>query len=54
MLCVPFDDAAAILQATRAKHAAETVSLDEIRTHGPRPKPWVDETLTRLGCPIER
>ena len=54
LLCVPYADAEAILKATQAKHAAEEVSLAEIRSSGgPRPKPWVDATLTRLGCPVE-
>ncbi len=54
LLCVPYADAEAILKATQAKHAAEEVSLADIRSSGgPRPKPWVDATLTRLGCPVE-
>jgi RraA family protein len=53
LLCIPFDDTAAILKAARAKHAAEDISLAEIRGAGARKKAWVDETLARLGCLIE-
>ena len=53
LLCVPFDDTETVLKAARAKHAAEDISLAEIRGAGARKKAWVDETLARLGCPIE-
>ncbi len=53
LLCVAFEDTAAILKAARAKHAAEDISLAEIRSASARAKPWVDETRARLGCPIE-
>ena len=52
VLCIPIDDAASILAEARKKHAAEERSLAEIRT-GSRPKTWVDETLRRIGCPVE-
>jgi len=53
LLCIPFDDAAAILAAAQAKHAAEGRSLAQIRAGG-RSKSWVDETLARIGCPVEK
>jgi RraA family protein len=53
LLCVPFGDTETVLKAARAKHAAEDISLAEIRGAGARKKAWVDETLARLGCPIE-
>ena len=53
LLCIPFADAEAILKAAKAKHAAEDISLAEIRGGGPRSKPWVDATLTRIGCAVE-
>ena len=54
LLCIPFADAESVLQAAQAKHAAEDISLAEIRSSGgPRNKPWVEATLTRLGCPVE-
>ena len=53
LLCIPFEETAAILQATRAKHEAEERSLADMAA-GQRPrKLWVDETLARLGCSIE-
>jgi regulator of RNase E activity RraA len=53
LLCIPFDDAAAILKAAQAKHAAEDIALAEIRSSSAPKKLWVDETLARIGCPTE-
>jgi RraA family protein len=52
VLCVSFADTATVLEAARKKHADEERSIAAIRS-GPRPKPWVDQTLERLGCYIE-
>ncbi len=52
VLCVPFGDAATVLEAARKKHADEERSIAAIKD-GSRSKAWVDQTLERLGCLIE-
>ena len=49
VLCVPFEEAEAILAATRAKHEAELRELAEIQ-EGTNDRSWVDRTLDALGC----
>jgi RraA family protein len=53
LLAVPFDACAAVLAATEAKHAAEIKQLAEIAA-GKADRAWVDATLAKLGCEIER
>lgn len=48
-VCVPFEAAAGVGAAARAKHAAEAVSMQQILA-GTQDKSWVDATLQRLGC----
>ena len=52
LLCIPFDDTAALLEATREKYADEQRSIAAIKA-GTHKKDWVDDTLARLGCFIE-
>ena len=52
LICVPFDQTAAVLAAASAKHAAEHKQLAEIAA-GTSNRSWVDATLKRLGCEIE-
>ncbi len=53
LVCVPFDQLATVLKATQAKQAAEHKQLAEIAA-GTSDRSWVDATLERLGCEIER
>lgn len=53
LLCLPFDHAAAILDAAEAKNAAEEKTLAALRTGAPQDRAWVDAALRRLGCAIE-
>ncbi|WP_353236531.1 RraA family protein [Diaphorobacter ruginosibacter] len=52
LLCVPFDDAAALLKATQAKQEAEKKMIAGI-ANGTYDGSWVDATLRRIGCHIE-
>ena len=52
LVCVPFDQLAAVLKATTAKHAAEGKQMAEIAA-GSSDRSWIDATLKRLGCEIE-
>lgn len=52
LLCVPFDDAEALLQAAHQKQAIEARMVAGI-ADGSYDRSWVDATLARLGCPIE-
>ena len=52
LLCIPFDDTAALLEATREKYADEQRSIAAIKA-GNHKKDWVHDTLARLGCFIE-
>ncbi len=49
LLCVPFEEAAAVLAATEAKQAAEQKQMAAIAA-GTHSAAWVDESLRRLGC----
>lgn len=48
-VCVPYDQAATVLEATTAKKAAEDQMMRDIEA-GTSDRAWVDETLKRLGC----
>jgi regulator of RNase E activity RraA len=50
LLCVPFDDAASILAAAKAKNEAEAKIIANTKAGKLDPKTWVDESLKRLGC----
>lgn len=51
-LCVPFDDAEALLAAGRNKAELEAKMVAEM-ADGTYDSSWVDATLKRLGCPVE-
>lgn len=48
LLCVPYDDTAAIYRAAKAKQEAEEKTMAETRKGNFR-KPWVDQRLKELG-----
>jgi regulator of RNase E activity RraA len=50
LLCVPFDQAAAIHAQARAKNEAEAKILANTQAGKLDPKTWVDESLKKLGC----
>ena len=52
LLCVPYDAAETILEAAKAKQAAEVKMLAELQA-GTSERGWIDDTLRRLGCTIE-
>lgn len=52
LLCVPFDDVAAVLEATHRKMDAERVMLQEI-AEGRLDTGWIDDALRRIGCDPE-
>jgi RraA family protein len=52
VVCIPFDQTAAVLKATQAKQAAEQTQLSAIAA-GTSDRSWVDATLKRLGCEFE-
>ena len=49
LLCVPLDDAEAVLAATAAKQAAEQKDIAAIRA-GTIDRTWIDRTLKARGC----
>ncbi len=49
MLCVPFDDAAAVLRAAQAKNDAEVKEIAAIKA-GTNDRSWVDAALQARGC----
>ena len=51
LLCVPIDEAQALLEATRRKQDAEKVTIREIE-EGTLDTKWIDATLTRLGVEV--
>ena len=51
-LCLPYDDAEAILAAAWKKNEAEEKTMAEIQA-GKNDRSWVNAALTRLGCEIE-
>jgi len=52
VLCVPIDQAEAVLTAARNKVAVEAQMMAEVAS-GTYSTQWIDEALTRLKCPIE-
>jgi RraA family protein len=48
-LCVPFDDAEAVLAASQKKSALEAQTLKDIAA-GKLDTSWIDATLKRIGC----
>lgn len=53
VLCVPFDDVSTLLAAARKKQDIEAKMVADIEA-GTYDRSWVDATLTRLNCFIER
>jgi RraA family protein len=53
VLCVPYDHADAVYLAATAKGVLEAAMLKDIRS-GAYTSAWVDESLARLRCSIER
>ena len=52
VLCVPYADAAALLEAARQKQVIEAKMVADIRA-GILDRTWVDASLSRLGCYVE-
>ena len=52
LLCVPFDEAEAVLAATHKKMEAEKKMLADIAA-GQLDTSWIDATLKRIGCNTE-
>lgn len=52
LLCVPFDEAEALLAATQRKQAAEQQTLADIAA-GRLDTAWIDAALQRAGCNTE-
>jgi regulator of RNase E activity RraA len=52
VLCVPYADAAALLEAARHKQVIEAKMVADIRA-GILDRTWVDASLSRLGCYVE-
>lgn len=52
LLCIPYDQAEPVYQATLAKHAIEEKMMADIAS-GTLDTTWIDNTLTRLNCDIE-
>ena len=53
LLCVPFDEVDALYEATRKKMKQEAEQIAAIQA-GTNDIAWIDQTLARLGCPIEK
>lgn len=53
LLCVPFDEAQRLYDAAVAKMALEARTVADI-AKGTNDISWIDATLTRLGCSIEK
>ena len=53
LLCVPFDDVERLLAAARQKQVVEDKMVADIQA-GCFDRAWVDETLARLNCFIEK
>lgn len=53
ILCVPYEQAQELLQAAREKQVIEARMIEEIAS-GTYDHQWVDDTLKRIGCHIER
>ncbi len=53
LLCVPFEEAETLLAAAQAKQEVEARMVADIEA-GTLDRSWVDATLTRLNCFVER
>ena len=53
VLCVPYDSAAELLEATQRKQGAEAQLIAQI-ADGSYDRSWIDVILSRLNCYIER
>jgi len=53
VLCLPFDSVASLLEAAQEKQKLESGMVTAIEA-GKLDRSWVDATLERLGCHIER
>jgi len=53
LLCVPFDQVESLLAAAHAKQEVEAKMVADIEA-GTLDRAWVDATLTRLNCYVER
>ena len=53
LLCVPFDQVESLLAAAHAKQEVEAKMVADIEA-GTLDRSWVDATLTRLNCYVER
>jgi regulator of RNase E activity RraA len=49
LLCVPFDDVEAVLEASRKKVKLEEQMMADIQA-GTLDTKWIDATLQRIGC----
>lgn len=52
LLCVPYAEASALLAAALHKQVVEAQMVAEI-ADGSYRAPWIDETLSRLNCPVQ-
>ncbi len=52
LLCVPYAETQALLDAANHKQAIEAKMVADIAA-GTYRAPWIDETLKRLGCPVQ-
>ncbi len=52
LLCVPYAQAQALLDAALGRQVVEARMVADIAA-GTYSAPWIDETLKRLGCPIQ-
>lgn len=52
-VCVPYDDINEVFEAASKKHEAETRQMEAIKA-GRNDRAWVDASLARLGCLIEK
>lgn len=52
VICVPFDDVAAVREAAQRKHDSEQTQFDAIEA-GKSDRRWVDEALARTNCTID-
>jgi len=50
LLAVPYDATEVVFAAASAKHQAETRTLESTLAGRLDTKPWVNETLRKLGC----
>lgn len=53
LLCIPYDLVEQVYQATAAKHAIEVKMMADI-ANNTLDTSWIDNTLTRLNCEIEK